>query len=103
MEREQAELERKKEEEERKKRREEAKRQSRILEAAFDGDNDEILAALEEVSQITRPSNVLSSGLSWLFSIVISVLSHWSISPRTLRILPAIHLHFHLPLFLLWY
>lgn len=50
MEREQAELERKKEEEERRKRREEAKRQSRILEAAFDGDNDEILAALEEVS-----------------------------------------------------
>jgi hypothetical protein len=50
MEREQAELERKKEEEERRKRKEEAKRQSRILEAAFDGDNDEILAVLEEVS-----------------------------------------------------
>lgn len=50
MEREQAELERKKEEEERRKRKEEAKRQSRILEAAFDGDNDEILAVLEEVN-----------------------------------------------------
>jgi len=49
MEREQAEKERLKEEEERRKRKEEAKRQSRILEAAFDGDNDEILAVLEEV------------------------------------------------------
>lgn len=49
MEREEAECERKKEEEERRKRKEEAKRKSRILEAAFDGDNDEILAVLEEV------------------------------------------------------
>ena len=49
MEREEAEKERKKEEEERRKRKEEAKRRSRILEAAFDGDNDEILAVLEEV------------------------------------------------------
>lgn len=48
MEREEAEKERKKEEEERRKRKEEAKRRSRILEAAFDGDNDEILAVLEE-------------------------------------------------------
>lgn len=49
MEREEAERERKKEEEERRKRKEEAKRKSRILEAAFDGDNDEILTVLEEV------------------------------------------------------
>lgn len=49
MEREEAECERKKEEEERRKRKEEAKRKSRILEAAFDGDNDEILTVLEEV------------------------------------------------------
>ena len=49
MERDEAEKERKKEEEERRKRKEEAKRRSRILEAAFDGDNDEILAVLEEV------------------------------------------------------
>ncbi|XP_032232139.2 IQ motif and ankyrin repeat domain-containing protein 1 [Nematostella vectensis] len=48
MEREQAEKERQKEEEERKRRKEEAKRRARILEAAFDGDNDEILAVLEE-------------------------------------------------------
>ena len=49
MEREEAEKERKKEEEERRKRKEEAKRRSRILEAAFDGDNDEILSVLDEV------------------------------------------------------
>ena len=53
MEREEAEKERKKEEEERRKRKEEAKRRSRILEAAFDGDNDEILAVLEEVLKIS--------------------------------------------------
>lgn len=52
MEREEAEKERKKEEEERRKRKEEAKRRSRILEAAFDGDNDEILAVLDEVIKI---------------------------------------------------
>ena len=49
MEREEAERERKKEEEERRKRKEEAKKKTRILEAAFDGDNDEITAVLEEV------------------------------------------------------
>ena len=49
MEQEEAEKERKKEEEERRKRKEEAKRKTRILEAAFDGDNDEILAVLDEV------------------------------------------------------
>lgn len=51
MEREEAEKERKKEEEERRKRKEEAKRKTRILEAAFDGDNDEILAVLDEVKE----------------------------------------------------
>ena len=50
MEREEAERERKKEEEERRTRKEEAKRRSRILEAAFDGDNDEILSVLDEVT-----------------------------------------------------
>lgn len=50
MEREEAERERKKEEEERRKRKEEAKRRSRILEAAFDGDNDKILSVLDEVT-----------------------------------------------------
>ena len=49
IEREEAEKERKKEEEERRKRKEETKRRTRILEAAFDGDNDEILAVLDEV------------------------------------------------------
>lgn len=48
IEREEAEKERKKEEEERRKRKEETKRRTRILEAAFDGDNDEILAVLDE-------------------------------------------------------
>ncbi|XP_028518962.1 putative IQ motif and ankyrin repeat domain-containing protein [Exaiptasia diaphana] len=60
MEREQAELERKKEEEERRKRKEEAKRQSRILEAAFDGDNDEILAVLEEAYEVDSKQTTLS-------------------------------------------
>lgn len=62
MEREEAEKERQKEEEERRKRKEEAKRRSRILEAAFDGDNDEILAVLDEVKNhrlfTSRQSNV---------------------------------------------
>jgi len=40
---------RKKDEEERRKYREMVKRQKRMLEAAFDGDNDEILAILKEV------------------------------------------------------
>ena len=52
MEREEAEKERKKEEEERKRRREEAKRRTRILEAAFDGDNEELMSVLEEVKKL---------------------------------------------------
>jgi len=39
---------RKKDEEERKRYREMVKRQKRMLEAAFEGDNDEILAILKE-------------------------------------------------------
>lgn len=58
MEREEAEKERQKEEEERKRRKEEANRRKRILEAAFDGDNDEILAVLEEVSFIHHTNHV---------------------------------------------
>ena len=49
MEREQAERERVKEEEERRRRREEQQRKKRMLEAAFDGDNDEIDTVLNEV------------------------------------------------------
>ena len=50
MEQEQAEKERKKEEEERKRRAEEIKRKKRMLEASFEGDNEEILQILKEVS-----------------------------------------------------
>ena len=50
MEQEQAEKERQKEEEERKRKREMAKRRKRMLEAAFDGDNDEINTVLKEVN-----------------------------------------------------
>ncbi|XP_002731762.2 IQ motif and ankyrin repeat domain-containing protein 1-like [Saccoglossus kowalevskii] len=46
-----AEIEREKEEEERRRKREAAKRRKRMLEAAFDGDNDEILQVLKEVDQ----------------------------------------------------
>ena len=49
MEQEQAEKDRKKEEEERRRKREAEKRKKRILEAAFDGDNDEILSIINEV------------------------------------------------------
>jgi len=51
MHQEEMEKERKKDEEERKKYREMVKRQKRMLEAAFDGDNDEILAILKEACQ----------------------------------------------------
>ncbi|XP_068747717.1 IQ motif and ankyrin repeat domain-containing protein 1-like [Montipora capricornis] len=60
MEREEAEKERKKEEEERRKKREEAKRRNRILEAAFDGDNDEIVAVLEEAYEEDSKRSELS-------------------------------------------
>ena len=49
MEQEQAEKERQKEEEERKQQRELIKRRKRMLEAAFDGDNDEIMNVFREV------------------------------------------------------
>ena len=54
MEQEQAERERQKEEEERRKRREEAKRRKRILEAAFEGENEEIEAVISEVHILSR-------------------------------------------------
>ncbi|ELT90081.1 hypothetical protein CAPTEDRAFT_55409, partial [Capitella teleta] len=52
MEQEQAEKERQKEEAERKLQRELVKRRKRMLEAAFDGDNDEILIILQEVKAL---------------------------------------------------
>lgn len=49
LEQQRAEAERMREEEERKKRKEQAKRITRMLEAAFDGDANEIKSILEEV------------------------------------------------------
>ena len=49
MERMRAEAEMKREEEQRRKKREHEKRVKRVLEAAFDGDNDEIKSVLKEV------------------------------------------------------
>ena len=49
LEQEQAEREYQKEQEERRRRAQEAKRRKRFLDAAFDGDNDELLAILKEV------------------------------------------------------
>jgi len=46
------ERERKKDEEERKRYKEMVQRQKRMLEASFDGDNDEIFAILKEVSKL---------------------------------------------------
>lgn len=51
LERQRAEHEREREEAERKRKREEMKRIKRILEAAFDGDTQEIKAVLKEVRQ----------------------------------------------------
>lgn len=50
MEQEKAEKERQKEEEERRRKREEVKRKKRMLEAAFEGDIEEIENILKEVS-----------------------------------------------------
>ena len=52
MERERVEKERERQEEQRRKRKEEAQRVKRILEAAFDGDTQEIKAVLKEVVMI---------------------------------------------------
>ena len=57
-EREEEEKERKKEEEERKRRAQEVKWRKRLLEAAFDGENDEIMAVLNEVHAIYTCSTV---------------------------------------------
>jgi ankyrin repeat protein len=51
MEREEQERQRQKEEDERRRKRESEKRIKRLLEAAFDGDNDEILTTFDEVFQ----------------------------------------------------
>ncbi|KAL5017302.1 hypothetical protein ScPMuIL_006891 [Solemya velum] len=58
MEQEQAEKERKKEEEERRRKKEERMRKKRILEAAFDGDNDAILTILKEVSELDDKNGI---------------------------------------------
>lgn len=58
MEQEQAEKERKKEEEERKRKAEELKRKRRMLEAAFDGDNEEIIQILKEVKDLDDKNNI---------------------------------------------
>lgn len=60
--REQAELARRREDDERRHRQEMAKRRKRILEAAFDGNNDEILAVLKEVRH-SKVDFIILSGL----------------------------------------
>ncbi|XP_048338628.1 IQ motif and ankyrin repeat domain-containing protein 1 [Sphaerodactylus townsendi] len=57
-EQEEAERERKKEEEEKKKLREEQQRKKRMLEAAFDGDVEEMKAVLQEVANLNTKSGV---------------------------------------------
>ena len=54
MEQEEAERQYQKEQEERRRKAQEAKRKKRFLEAAFDGDNDELVAILKEVNIVTR-------------------------------------------------
>lgn len=58
MEQEEAERQRKKEEEERKRRQAETKRRKRMLEAAFEGDLDEIMAVLQEVKDLDDKNEV---------------------------------------------
>ncbi|XP_066303591.1 IQ motif and ankyrin repeat domain-containing protein 1-like [Branchiostoma lanceolatum] len=58
MEQAKAEEERQRIDEERRRQREEAKRRKRLLEAAFDGDNDEILTILKEVEELDNKNNV---------------------------------------------
>lgn len=58
-----AERERQKEEEERKKQREEQQRKKRMLEAAFEGDVDEMKAVLKEVSARRRRIGYLIAGI----------------------------------------
>jgi hypothetical protein len=62
MEQEKAEKERQKEEEERKQQRELIKRRKRMLEAAFDGDNDEIENVLHEVGAHCQKSVMIFCG-----------------------------------------
>ena len=58
MEQEKAEKQRLKEEEERKRKAEEKKRKRRMLEAAFDGDVDEMTAILKEVQDLDDKNSV---------------------------------------------
>ena len=58
MEQEQAEKERQKEQEERRRRAEELKRKKRMLEAAFEGDNEEIIQILKEVTDLDDKHNI---------------------------------------------
>ncbi|XP_070557089.1 IQ motif and ankyrin repeat domain-containing protein 1-like [Ptychodera flava] len=62
-EQEQAAREREKEEEERRRKREAIKRRKRILEAAFDGDNDEITQVLKEVDQEDTKNGVKNDSI----------------------------------------
>ena len=59
MEQEQVEKQRQKEEEERRRKKEEAKRKRRMLEAAFDGDVDEMETVLREVKTNNPSCNIL--------------------------------------------
>ena len=67
MQQEEAERQRQKDEEERKRKREVAKRKKRMLEAAYDGDDNEITAVLKEVSKLddeqTVGTDVIGRGL----------------------------------------
>ena len=69
MEREEQERQRQKEEDERRRKRESEKRIKRLLEAAFDGDNDEILTMFDEVSCTFFPNCLAfhQSILSYVF------------------------------------
>ncbi|ESO94491.1 hypothetical protein LOTGIDRAFT_215456 [Lottia gigantea] len=58
MQQEEVERQMKKDEEERKRKREEVKRKKRMLEAAYDGDNDSILDILQEVREIDDKNNI---------------------------------------------
>jgi len=68
---EEMEKQRKKDEEERKRHREMVQRQKRMLEAAFNGDNDEILTILKEV-------NHAITALHYEFQLAIVIIYHFT-------------------------
>ena len=72
---EELEKQRKKDEEERRRYREMVQRQKRMLEAAFDGNNDEILAILKEVNRVIK---VICS--HWIMGLYIVSLSQLLLS-----------------------